>query len=54
MSEGGICLMDKQGIFDNIAESLARSYDIIYYINAEINYKRTEFGLPLAGEGKED
>ncbi|MCR4621603.1 MAG: extracellular solute-binding protein [Clostridiales bacterium] len=28
--------------------------DKIYYINAEINYKRTEFGLPLAGEGKED
>ncbi len=24
--------------------------DKIYYINAEINYKRTEFGLPIAGE----
>lgn len=33
--------MDKQGIFDNIAESLARSYDIIYYINADNgNYTR--------------
>ncbi|WP_164174478.1 EAL domain-containing protein [Ruminococcus flavefaciens] len=33
--------MNKQGIFDNIAESLARSYDIIYYINAENgNYTR--------------
>lgn len=21
--------------------------DKVYYINAEINYKRTEFGLPL-------
>ena len=28
--------------------------DKIYYINAEITYKRTEFGLPVAetGEGK--
>ena len=34
-------MMDKQGIFDNIAESLARSYDIIYYINVENgNYTR--------------
>ena len=27
--------------------------DKIYYINAEINYKRTEFGLPLAGDKEE-
>ena len=24
--------------------------DKIYYINAEIDYKRTEFGLPLASD----
>ena len=24
--------------------------DKVYYINAEINYKRAEFGLPLAGD----
>ena len=28
--------------------------DKIYYINAEITYKRTEFGLPTAAERKED
>ncbi len=28
--------------------------DKIYYINAEIDYKRTEFGLPLATDGKEE
>lgn len=34
-------MTDKQGIFDNIAESLALSYDIIYYISAESgNYTR--------------
>ena len=27
--------------------------DKIYYINAEITYKRTEFGLPVAGSGEE-
>lgn len=28
--------------------------DKIYYINAEITYKRTEFGLPTASQGKEE
>ena len=28
--------------------------DKIYYINAEITYKRTEFGLPTADQGKEE
>ena len=27
--------------------------DKIDYINAEITYKRTEFGLPVAGSGEE-
>lgn len=48
--------MDKQGIFDNIAESLARSYDIIYYINVE-NGNYTRFtGAKIYGDNhiKED
>ena len=28
--------------------------DKIYYINAEITYKRMEFGLPTADQGRED
>ena len=27
--------------------------DKVYYINTEIDYKRTEFGLPLASDDEE-